>query len=147
MQRIGFTDQIDADEFGHLDHALAAALATVEPPAVEFRCRIIQREAVYLAAHPTAALSPLRRAAHDAVLSVLGAERFTETPVDLAKFLPHVGIGYITYDDDPEPIAAALSSLTTRTVAVIIAKADLLEFHRDNRIYEWASAEPIAIER
>jgi hypothetical protein len=34
-------------------------------------------------------------------MSVLGTERFTETPADLAKFLPHVSIGYIAYDGDP----------------------------------------------
>ena len=84
---------------------------------------------------------------HDAVLSVLGPERFTETPTDLAKFMPHVSIAYITYDGHPEPIAAALGSLTTRTVAVTFAKADLLEFHRDNRMYEWTSATPVAIGR
>jgi hypothetical protein len=82
---------------------------------------------------------------HDAVQSVLGPKRFTETPANFAKFLPHVSIGYITFDGGPEPTAAALSGLTTRTVAVTFAKADLLEFHRDNRMYEWASAIPIVI--
>jgi hypothetical protein len=145
MQGIAFTDEVTADELGHLDHALTAALAAVEAPAVEFRALTIQREAVYLKAHPAAALTPLRRAAHDAVLSVLGPARFTETPADVAKFLPHVSIGYITYDGDPQPIAAALSSLTTRTVAVTFIKADLLEFHRDNCMYEWTSAIPIVV--
>jgi hypothetical protein len=147
MQGIAFTDEVTADELGHLDQALAAALAEVEPPAVEFRALTIQREAVYLKAHPAAALTPLRRAAHDAVLSVLGPERFTETPADVANWLPHVSIGYITYDGDPAPIAVALDSLTTRTVAVTFTKADLLEFHRDRRMYEWISATPIRIGR
>jgi hypothetical protein len=79
MQRIGFTDKITVDELGHLDHALTAALAAVDPLAIEFRHLTIQREAVYLKAHPAAALTLLRRGAHDAVPSILGAERFTET--------------------------------------------------------------------
>jgi hypothetical protein len=58
---VGFTDQISPDELGHLDQALTAALAAVEPPAVEFWYLTIQREAVYLKAHPAAALYPLRR--------------------------------------------------------------------------------------
>ena len=145
MQGIGFTDEVTADELGHLDHALTTALAAVEPPTVEFRYLTIQREAVYLKAHPAAALTPLRRAAHDAALSVLGPERFTETSADVAKCLPHVSIGYIAYDGDPQPIAGALSSLTTRTVAVTFTKADLLEFHRDRRMYEWTSATPLRI--
>jgi hypothetical protein len=84
-----FYDQINTDELGHLDHALTTALAAVEPSAVEFRYLIIQREAVYLKAHPAAALYPLRRAMYDAALSVLGPERFTEPTPDPAKFLPH----------------------------------------------------------
>jgi hypothetical protein len=144
MQGIAFTDEVTADELGHLDHALTTALTEVEPPTVKFRALTIQREAVYLPAHPAAALTPLRRAAHDALLSVLGPERFTETTADVADWLPHVSIGYITYDGDPAPITAALNNLTTRTVAITFTKADLLEFHRDRRMYEWTSAKPIA---
>ena len=40
---------------------------------------------------------------------------------------------------------AALRSLTARPVEVTFAKADLLEFHRDHRMYEWTSATPIPI--
>ncbi|MGH3253086.1 MAG: hypothetical protein ACRDOI_43685 [Trebonia sp.] len=58
MQGIGFTDELDAYELGHLDHALTAALAAVEPPAVEFHALTIQREADYLKAPPAAALYP-----------------------------------------------------------------------------------------
>ena len=145
MQGIAFTDEITADELGHLDQALTASLAAVEPPTVEFSALTIQREAVYLKAHPAVALTPLRRAIHDTVLSVLGPERFTETLADMAKWLPHVSIGYINHDGDPQPIAAVLDGLTTRTVAVTFTKADLLEFHRDNRMYEWTSANPITI--
>jgi hypothetical protein len=44
-------------------------------------------------------------------------------------------------------VVAALSSLTTRTVAVTYAKADPLEFHQDRRRYESDSATPIVIGR
>jgi hypothetical protein len=99
----------------------------------------------YLKADPAAALYPLRRAMHDEVLSVLDPERFTGPTPDPAKFLPHVSIGYINQDDDAEPSAAALSSLTTRAIVVTFTKADLLEFHRDRRMYEWTSATPLHI--
>jgi 2'-5' RNA ligase len=145
MQGIGFTDEIDADQLAALDHAIAAELAAIEQPAVEFRYLTIHPEAVYLKAHPATALYSLRVKMHDAVLSVLGPERFTEPVPDRAEFLPHVSIGYISQDGDTEPIAAALSRLTPRTVETTFAKADLLEFHRDNRMYEWANATPIPI--
>jgi hypothetical protein len=53
--------------------------------SVELLLAGIQRDVFYLEAHPAAALTPPRRAAHDAVLSVLGPERFTEAPADVAK--------------------------------------------------------------
>jgi hypothetical protein len=82
---------------------------------------------------------------HEAVPSALGPERFTEPAPDRAQFLPHVSIDYINRDGDTEPIAAALSKLTTRAVDTTFTKADLLEFHRDNQMYEWNSATPIPI--
>jgi hypothetical protein len=82
---------------------------------------------------------------HAAVSSVLGPERFTEPAPDRAKFVPHVSIAYINRDGETEPIAAALDSLATRPVEATFAKADLLEFHRDHRMYEWTSTTPIPI--
>lgn len=102
-------------------------------------------EAVYLKAHPAAVLYPLRLKMHEAALSALGPERFTEPTPDRTRFLPHASIGYINRDGDTDPIAAALSKLTTRAVDTTFTKADLLEFHRDNRMYEWNSATPIPI--
>ena len=145
MQGIGFTDEIGAAELVALDQALTAELGTIDPPTVEFRYLTVDPEAIYLKAHPAEALYPLRLKMHAAALSVLGAERFTEPAPDHAKFLPHVSIGYINRDGEAEPIAATLDSLDTRPVKVTFAKADLLEFHRDRRMYEWTSATPIPI--
>ena len=72
MQGIGFTDEIDAGELAALDHALTAELATIKPPAVEFRYLTVYPEAIYLKAHPSEALYPLRLKMHDAVSSVAG---------------------------------------------------------------------------
>jgi 2'-5' RNA ligase len=145
MQGVGFTDEIDGDEFAALEHALAAELATIEPPAVHFRYLTVHPEAIYLKAHPSAVLYPLRLKMHDAVLSELGPERFTEPAPDRANFLPHVSIAYINRDGEAKPIAAALSRLTPRTVEATFTKADLLEFHRDNRMSQWTSAASIQI--
>jgi hypothetical protein len=94
VQGMGSTDEIDAEELGILEHSLTAALAAIELPAVEFRCLTVEREAVYLKAHP-ATLFPLGRTIYGAVLSVLGVDRFSEVVPDQAEFLPHVSIGYV----------------------------------------------------
>lgn len=145
MQGIGFTDEISTDELIALDHALTVELAAIDPPTVEFRSLTVHPEAIYLKAHPADALYPLPLKMHDAVSSVLGADRFTESAPNRAKFVPHVSIGYINRDNGTEPIAKALSSLSARPVRATFAKADLLEFHRDHRMYEWTSATPIPI--
>jgi len=145
MQGIGFTDEINTDELAAVDQALTARLAGIEQPAVAFRYLTVHPEAVYLKAHPAAVLYPLRLKMHEAALSALGPERFTEPTPDRTRFLPHASIGYINRDGDTDPIAAALSKLTTRAVDTTFTKADLLEFHRDNRMYEWNSATPIPI--
>lgn len=145
MQGIGFTDEIGAAELAALDRALTRELATIDPPAVEFRYLTIHPEAIYLKAHPAQALYPLRSKMHAAASSVLGPERFMEPVPDWAKFLPHVSISYVSRDGEAEPIAAALRGLKTRTVEVTFTKADLLEFHRDHRMYEWTRATPIPI--
>lgn len=145
MQGIAFVDELSRSELPALDVALTAELATIDPPTVEFRYLTIHPEAVYLKAHPAAALYPLRSKMHDAVVSVLGPTRFDEPAPDQAKFLPHVSIGYISQEGGTEPIAAALQSLTTRTSRVTFTKADLLEFHRDHHMYEWTNATPIRI--
>jgi hypothetical protein len=44
-----------------------------------------------------------------------------------------------------KPTAAALSGLATRTAQVAFAKTDLLESHRDNRMYEWPNAQSILL--
>jgi hypothetical protein len=145
MQGIGFMDEISVAELAALDHALTAELATIEPPTVDFRRLTIQMEAVYLKAHPAEALYPLRSKMHAAVSSVLGLERFTEPAPDRTRFLPHVSIGYINRDAEAGPIAAALGTLVARPVEVTFTKADILEYHRDHRMYEWITATPIAI--
>jgi len=145
MQGVGFTDEISADELAALDDALTAGLATIEQPAVEFRYLTVHPEAVYLKAHPAAALYPLRLKMHDAVVSVLGPKRFSEPAPDRAGFLPHVSIGYVSRDGETEPIATALNRLNPKTVESTFAKADLLEYHRDNRMCEWASVTSIPI--
>jgi 2'-5' RNA ligase len=145
MQGIGFTDEISADELAAVHQALAARLAGIEQPAVRFRYLTVHPEAIYLKAHPAAVLYPLRLKMHEAVLSALGSERFTEPTPDRTQFLPRISIGYTNRDGDAEPIAAALSKLSTRAVDATFTKADLLEFHRDNRMYEWNSATPIPI--
>lgn len=145
MQGIGFTDQISKAELDAVGDALTTGLASIEQPAVQFQYLTVHPEAIYLKAHPAAALYSLRVKMHEAAASVLGPEKFSDPPPGQAAFLPHVSIGYINRDGESRPIAAALGSLTTRPVDVTFAEAHLLEYHRDHRMYEWTSDTHIPI--
>jgi hypothetical protein len=59
--------------------------------------------------------------------------------------MPHVSTAYVNSDAPATPIAAALEDVEAEPVTVTFAKADLLEFHRDQRMYEWTSATPIPL--
>lgn len=48
-------------------------------------------------------------------------------------------------DQPPTPILEALSRIDPVPVTVTLRHVDLLEFHRDPRMYEWTSASPLPI--
>jgi 2'-5' RNA ligase len=144
MQGIGFTDEISPTELDDLAEALAGELSGIDPPRVSFRYLTVVPEAVYLKAHPADGLYPQRAAMHRAVATVLGPGR-TETMPGGERFNPHVSIAYVSADGEVQPIAQTLRTAAPSTVAATFHRASLLEFHRDNRMYEWTSATPIAI--
>jgi hypothetical protein len=82
---------------------------------------------------------------HRAVACVLGPDRLTEPLPSPEEFNPHVSIAYVSVDGEAEPIAQALRTAAIESVTATFAKAWLLVFHRDTRMYEWTSATPIAI--
>jgi hypothetical protein len=55
-----------------------------------------------------------------------------------------MSLAYVNRDGPAQPIAHALSTVTADT-ATTFGQAFVLEFHRGNRMYEWAQATPIPI--
>jgi len=145
MQGMGFTDEIGPAELDELAEALTRVLSRIDPPTVSFRHLTVHPEAIYLKAHPADALYPLRTGMHRAAASVLGPDRFTENMPDREHFNPHVSIAYVSADGEVQPIAQALCTAAPPTATATFHRASLLEFHRDNRMYEWTSSTPIAI--
>jgi 2'-5' RNA ligase len=80
-----------------------------------------------------------------AVASVLGANSSTEDMPSPREFVPHVSVAYVSADGEAQPITQALQTAVTAPVSATFRKAALLEFHRDQLMYEWTSATPIAI--
>jgi 2'-5' RNA ligase len=141
-QGIGFVDEISPDELDAVRQGIADELAQIEQPTVTFERPTIRPEAVVLLASPTEPLYEVRLRIHRAVVAVLGDERVEPMPKP-EDYNPHVTTAYVNSDASAAPIAAALESVEAEPVTVTFAKADLFEFHRDQRMYEWTRATPM----
>ena len=143
-QGIGFVDEISRNEFADIRYHLTESLRKIALPVLTFEHPTIWPEAVYLRARPAESLYRVRQRIHDAVLTVLGSERFTEPMPKPEDYTPHVSVAYVNDDASAAPIAAALARVRAKPVTATFTKADLLVFHRDNKMYEWTSATPIS---
>ncbi|TDB92629.1 2'-5' RNA ligase family protein [Micromonospora fluostatini] len=138
-QGIGFVDEVSDVQLRDLRLHLDACLAELPAPTVTFHRPVVRPEAVYLPAEPAAPVAAVRSALRRAVAEVLGAGRVEADPVQ--GFRPHVSVAYSNGERPAEPIVAALAEVDADPVAVTLSRIDILAFHRDNRMYEWTSAE------
>lgn len=141
-QGIGFVDEISPGELDAVRQGIADELAQMERPTVTFERPTIRPEAIVLMAHPAKPLYEIRQRVHRAAVAVLGNERADPLPKP-EDYTPHVSTAYVNSDASAAPIAAALEGVEAEPVTVTFAKADLLEFHRDHRMYQWTSATPV----
>jgi len=143
-QGIGFADEISTADLASVQQHLTQRLRVQEPPVVTSWQPAVWQEGVVLRAIPSEPLHRLRVAMHEAIAAALGPARFSEPRPGLDQFTPHMSLAYVNRDGPAQPIAHALSTVTADT-ATTFGQAFVLEFHRDNRMYEWAQATPIPI--
>jgi 2'-5' RNA ligase len=141
-QRIGFVDEVGPEEIEAVHQGIADELQRLKQPTVTFERPRVTPEAIVLMARPAEPLYEVRRRIHRAVAAVLGDDRAAPLP-EPEDFMPHVSTSYVNADSSAAPITAALEDVEAEPVTVTFAKADLLEFHRDQRMYEWTSATPV----
>jgi 2'-5' RNA ligase len=144
MQGIGFVDEVDSDRIASLATVVAETLATVRAPVVMFHRTVVRPEAVYLPAQPDDDIRAVRSAVRDAIATVLG-ESGLDSAEQPTSYRPHVSVAYSNMDQSPASIVEALSRVDPVPVTVTLQHVDLLEFHRDHRMYEWTSARPLPI--
>jgi 2'-5' RNA ligase len=144
MQGIGFVDEVDADRIARLTTVATEKLTTVHAPVVTFHRPVIRPEAVYLPAQPADGIRAVRSAVRDAIATVL-SDSGLDSAEQLTSYRPHVSVAYSNMDQSPAPIIEALSRVDPSPVTVTLRHVDLLEFHRDHRMYEWTSASPLPI--
>ena len=145
MQPVGFLDELDATELRRLRPALRRELAAVPAPLITFHRPVVRAEAIYLLADPAEPVLAVRLAVRKAIGEVLGPERVPESADQVAGFRPHVSIAYANTGQETRPIADALAEVVTGPAPVTLDRVELMRFHRDNRMYEWAGVEPLPI--
>lgn len=145
MQGIGFVDGLDSADVDEIAQAIRRNLANLTPPVVTFGCPVVRPEAVYLPAEPDRPIAALRAAVREAIAEALGEDRAEVAPDHLQGYRPHVSIAYSNTEQAAEPIVEALSGVQAEPVVVTLGQVELLEFHRDRRMYEWTSAQPLRI--
>jgi 2'-5' RNA ligase len=147
MQGIGFVDDLDGDQVAELDRKIRERLAQVPPPVVTFHRPVVRTEAVYLPALPAEPVAAVRNAVRAVIGDVLGPDNAELVPEHVQRFRPHVSIAYSNTAHPGEPVAAALGRVEAAPVTVALQHVELMEFHRDNRMYEWTRSDQVPIGR
>ena len=62
-----------------------------------------------------------------------------QAPDDPERFRPHVSVAYLTAEGPTEPHIRAVKAVPPDPVRVRIDHVDLIEMHRDNRMYRWTT--------
>jgi 2'-5' RNA ligase len=144
-QGVGFVDEVTEAQWSRLRDELWHRLAAVAPPVVTFHRPVVRGEAIYLPATPVEGLIGVRAVIREAIAQVLRPRRLPEGSEPAARFRPHVSLAYANAAQPAQPVAEALAEVVADPVTVTLDRIDLMVFHRDRRMYEWTSSEPVPI--
>lgn len=144
LQGIGFTDEIHPDQVEKVRASGSRRLAAVPAPTVTFHRPVVRPEAVYLPAEPAHAIRAVREAVREAITDTFGPSWLTDAD-ELRNYRPHVSVAYSNTSQPAQPILDALAGVVVEPVSITLSHVDLLEYHRDRRMYEWTSRQEMAI--
>ncbi|PWR12482.1 hypothetical protein DKT69_23875 [Micromonospora sicca] len=145
MQGIGFLDDLGKDQVAELERGIRKKLAQTPTPTVTFHRPVVRPEAIYLPAFPPEPIAEVRNAVRAVIGDVLGLDNVELAPEHVQGYRPHVSVAYSNTAQPAEPIAAALAQVKAAPVKVVLDHVDFLEFHRDNRMYEWTRSEQVRV--
>jgi 2'-5' RNA ligase len=136
MQGIGFADEVPTVDVQRIAQRASKELLRIPPFDVSFGDIVVADEAIALPAEPAEPVRDLRNATRRAIAAVLGEDQVAEDP---QRFRPHVSVAYITADGPANTYIDAVKAAQPDAVRVRIEHVDLIEMHRDNRMYEWTT--------
>lgn len=145
MCGVGFVDEVTPDELAAINATVEQLAARTPPINVTFSHAVVRPEAVYLPAQPTDRLVTLHSAVLMAIRETLGDSRIHQLPEQAAGYRPHVSVAYANSNGTAQPIHDALGATTLGSADVTLNELPLLEFDRDNGMYQWTARTPLAL--
>lgn len=147
MQGIGFVDEVSTEEIQAITDSVSGNLSKIRQPSATFTRPVIQPEAILIPALPVDVMDEIRTNVHEAIVDVLGTDRTPDAdlPEALRGYRPHVSIAYVNRPGDSSTYIEALRGVSHDPVTVPIQKVSVLNFHRDNRMYEWTRSVPVSV--
>lgn len=134
VQGLGFVDEISAETVKSIRTAVDLRLEVLGPIEVTFHKPVVRPEAIALAPSPLQPFLDVKDAIQKGIADVLRRDEVHESA---EEFQPHVSIAYVNEGADPAPLIRAVEQVTPDPVTVNIARPNLIELHRDNKMYEW----------
>ncbi|HEX8344240.1 MAG TPA: 2'-5' RNA ligase family protein [Actinoplanes sp.] len=141
LQGVGFTDDIPLDRIERFAEVATHQLATVVPPTLTFHRPVVRPEAVYLPAGNDEPVNVVRAAVRAAMVKSLPGVELD----DVKGYRPHVSVAYSNAEQPAAPIAELLARVDVAPVTVTLTAVQLMRYHRDKRMYEWAVETPLTI--
>jgi 2'-5' RNA ligase len=132
MQGIGFTDEIPRSALEAVANETASRLADIPPAKVTVGDIVVADEAIAMLVGPEAPIRKIRSASRSGISRALG-----NASEDEQRFRPHVSVAYVAADGCSDLYVSAVRDIVGQSARLVIRHLDLIEMHRDNRMYEW----------
>jgi 2'-5' RNA ligase len=145
VQGIGFVDELTDDEVNEVAKQVGERVTQIQAPVVEFDRPVVVPEAVFFVARPSEPLRELWRATGEGVTTALGPGRQYELLEQADGFLPHVTIAYSNRPGPAAPVVRAIEAVQAPSVTTRISRLQVMEFHRDERMYCWRELRSLPI--
>jgi 2'-5' RNA ligase len=140
LQGLGFTDELPRAAVDDITAETTNRLAELSAVDVAFGEIVVASEAIAMPALPPEPIRLIRATIRSAIETVL-----QEIPEDPQRFRPHVSVAYIREVGQADPYVAAVQAVDADPAQVRIRGVDLIEMHRDHRMYEWESLASIGL--
>jgi 2'-5' RNA ligase len=136
VQGVGFTDEVSNSDINHIAAAAQRHLSQVPAATLTFTQPAISHttEAITLSPEQGHGMHAIRDAIRAGIADVWGDDQVPESDT---QYRPHTSAAYANAAGPAQPIRDAIETVTSPPAQATITNVNLIEMHRDNRMYQW----------